>query len=82
MRQSLHPTERHVNTNLSQVHENECVHVSPHRLCGDDVFLLAAVEPANSFDGHVVGLGGSTREEDLFRVSANQTGNLLQRREG
>lgn len=49
-----------------------------HCLCGDDVFLFAAVEPAHALDGHVVGLGGSTCEEYLPRVSANQTGYLLQ----
>ena len=53
------------------------IHMS-HRLCGDDVFLFAAVEPAHPLDGHVVGLGGSTCEEYLPRVSANQTGYLLQ----
>ena len=53
------------------------IHIS-HRLCGDDVFLFAAVEPAHPLDGHIVGLSGSTCEEYLPRVSTNQTGYLLQ----
>mmetsp|Transcript_36948 Transcript_36948/g.119180 ORF Transcript_36948/g.119180 Transcript_36948/m.119180 type:complete len:498 (-) Transcript_36948:48-1541(-) len=47
------------------------------RLCGDDVFLLSAVEGGDALDRHVVGLGGAGGEEDLLGVRVDELRDLL-----
>ena len=41
------------------------------RLRGDDVRLSSFVKVSHALDGHVVGLGGSRREDDLLGVGAD-----------
>jgi hypothetical protein len=41
------------------------------------VLLFGFVKTADSFDGYVVGFRRAAGENDLFRVSTNQLGNLL-----
>lgn len=47
-------------------------------LAGDDVVLLAAAleEAGNTFDAHVVALGGSGGEDDFLWISTDQLGNV------
>lgn len=42
------------------------------------VALLALVEAGDTLDGHVVRLGRTRGEDDVFRVGANQVGDVLQ----
>lgn len=50
-------------------------------LCGDDVLLLSgsAEESRHPFDAHVVALGGTACEDDLFGIGTDEVGDMVSR---
>ena len=63
-------TKRHVFLAVTASKRSYC-------LCGDDVFLLALVEPGNAFHSDVVRFGRSACEDDFFGICSNQVCHLL-----
>ena len=43
----------------------------------DDVLFSVLVETGNTLDGHIVGFCGTGSEHDVFRLSANEVGDML-----
>ena len=48
-----------------------------YRLGCDDVLFSVLVETGNTLDGHVVGFCGTRGKHDVFRLSANEVGDML-----
>jgi hypothetical protein len=49
-----------------------------HRLCRDNVSFLVFIEPCDTLNGHVIGLGSTRSEDDVLGFCSNKVRHVLE----